>query len=639
MYKSKIVLALVSVVLLSAAATLLSANQKSKYQTVKAVHMRNPIDSGEFFIGYKLCAGCHGYDSLFIGNITADSQDVNVFDDWRSTMMALSARDPLWQAKVHHEILVNPAHSNELQTTCTACHAPMGHFTAMFHGASHYTLDDVFQDTLAIEGVSCTGCHTIGTQGLGSRFSGDIPYDTTKKIFGPFTLPFTGPMDLYVGMTPTYSIHMEDSKVCSPCHTLLTHAVDLGGNFTGGTFVEQATYHEWLNSVFPSQGKVCQTCHMPQLEEPIVIANGILALQSRSPFNQHQFPGANEFMLKLIKANKTLMGITTADAYFDSSILYNHQLLTNSTLNINIQNDSADTDTSYFSVTLTNKAGHKFPSGYPSRRAVVQFVVLKENGDTLFKSGTLDGNYEVNNISSPYEIHHNIIKSQTQTQIYEMVMGDVNGNKTTVLERAVSQLKDNRIPPQGFNTAHYTYDTAKIVGLFNDPDFNLTGATQGNGKDIVHYHVAANGYTGKVNVFATVLYQTVPPGWLTEMFSFNDSLINSFKQMYLSADKNPVTVALDSLKDFQLPNKTNELFSSNSIFIYPSPATDGIIYITNKNISDIEIYNAEGKLLKSFKNNSASEIISIQIPDEQQGIYLIRLKVADSFKTYKVLRL
>ena len=38
-------------------------------------------------------------------------------------MMANSARDPFWRAKVSHEILVNPAHSVGLQDKCTSCHA------------------------------------------------------------------------------------------------------------------------------------------------------------------------------------------------------------------------------------------------------------------------------------------------------------------------------------------------------------------------------------------------------------------------------------------------------------------------------------------------------------------------------------
>jgi len=45
-----------------------------------------------------------------------------------------------------------------------------------------------------------------------------------------------------------------------------------------------------------------------------------------------------------------------------------------------------------------------------------------------------------------------------------MVMADVNGDRTTVLERAASKLKDNRLAPAGFSTTHYTYDTTNQTG-------------------------------------------------------------------------------------------------------------------------------------------------------------------------------
>jgi hypothetical protein len=38
-------------------------------------------------------------------------RDVNVVNDWRSSLMANSARDPFFRAKLDHEVLVNPAHS------------------------------------------------------------------------------------------------------------------------------------------------------------------------------------------------------------------------------------------------------------------------------------------------------------------------------------------------------------------------------------------------------------------------------------------------------------------------------------------------------------------------------------------------
>lgn len=626
-------------IIMIAAFSYLNANQNTKYESLKYSHNRNPIDSGEFFIGAKLCNGCHGYDSTHLANIDGNGNDVNVFDDWRSTMMANAARDPFFHAKVSHEITVNPAHALELQTKCLDCHAPMGKFTAFFHGATSYTLNDLFNDTLGIEGVSCMSCHTIGTTGLGSMFSGDIPYDTTKKIFGPFPNPFAGPMQLYVGMTPTFSEHMSTSEVCSPCHTLQTQTADLSGNLTGGTFVEQATYHEYINSAYPVQQIYCQTCHMPQLEDQVIIANQILALTGRSPFNLHQFAGANYFMLNILKANKTYLGIQVPDAYFDSTLLYTSNNLTKNSVAISLSQDSLKSDTSYFSLTLTNKTGHKFPTGYPSRRAVVQFVVLKENGDTLFKSGIFGSNYEVNNITAPFEKHHDIIKMQTQTQIYEMIMGDVNNNKTTVLERASDILKDNRLVPNGFTTNHFSYDTAKIDNeALADADFNKNIAgVQGNGKDIVHYHIPSNGYDGIVNVYANVFYQSVPPGWLQEMFSYSTALIDTFKSMYQAADKTPVLCVRSELLNIQLPSGIKNGNSANGISVYPSPSDNGIITIKGQGIKVYEIYSSDGKLHLKANGYNSNLISGIKLPN-QKGIYFIKVITSNETGIFKILR-
>src|SRR6185295_3077182 len=79
-----------------------------------------PIDSDQYFLGSINCKGCHGFDTLHQANIDANGVDINLYDDWESSMMANSAKDPFWRAKVSHEILVNPAHSTELQTNCTS---------------------------------------------------------------------------------------------------------------------------------------------------------------------------------------------------------------------------------------------------------------------------------------------------------------------------------------------------------------------------------------------------------------------------------------------------------------------------------------------------------------------------------------
>jgi hypothetical protein len=612
---------------------------EKELQKIKDIYQRGPIEPGEYFLHSFNCTGCHGYDSTGYANVDENGVDVNLVDDWRATMMALSAKDPFWRAKVSHEILVNPSHALDLQNKCTSCHAPMGHYTALFKGQSNYTLTDLYTDSLGLDGVSCLACHTIGTDGLGTIYSGNIPYDTTFHAYGPFTNPVTGPMQLYEGFTPAYSQHVSESRFCSPCHTLLTNSVDLSGNLTGRKFIEQATYHEWLNSTYAADEITCQSCHMPKTTDSIRIANNQFNLPKRFPFNKHKFQGGNAFMVKLMKQNKTALQLDDIpDKNFDTSINIIMQTLQQHTLNIDLINDSIANDTAYFSVKLINRAGHKFPSGYPSRRAIVQFVVTYNNNqDTLFKSGIFDANYEVQNINPVFEPHHDVINSSNQTQIYEMVMGDVNGNKTTVLARADTMLKDNRLVPEGFSTQSSVYDTTKIVLGIADNNFNkYAGGIEGSGWDIIHYHVPLNGSNPIINIYTKVYYQSVPPAYLTEMFSYNSPEIDNFKNLYLAADKTPVCVAKDSIININLSSFEQELTGIN---IWPNPTTDGWLYISweNNTIDKINIYSLNGQLVGTYLIDAALGYCKIQLPKTNTA-YLIDIRSGYKRTIKKIIR-
>lgn len=599
---------------------------------------RSPIDSGEYFLHSSHCTGCHGYDSIQQANVDESGNDVNLADRWRTSMMALAAKDPLWRAKVSHEILTNPAHAGELQNKCTQCHAPMGRYTSMFHNQPYYGINNLDADTLGLDGVSCGACHAMSPN-VGYTYSGQIPYDTTHVEYGPFGSPFVGPMQLYEGFTPVFSSHMDQPRTCSPCHTLITQSVDLAGNFTGGEFVEQATYHEYLNSSYAGTLTKCQSCHMPKLPDPIVIANGVISLQARFPFNQHTFAGANYFMLNLIKNNKTSLNIDSPDRWFDTTLLATSKMLKEQSLDMNLMLDSTKNDTAYYRVKLKNKTGHKFPSGYPARRAVVQFIVFDAANDTLFKSGTFTPQYRVVGETNQFEGHHNLINQQNVPQIYEMVMGDVNGDFTTVLERASSILKDNRIPPLGFTTTHQVYDTVKISNdALADIDFNKVASVEGSGEDYVHFHIPLFGYTGNIQTKVKVYYQSVPPKWVDDMFAINSTPINTFKTMYQNADQTPFLVAADSITTLVTAVNINN--KPGGINVFPTLTYDGKITIQalyGNFINAIEVYNSSGARVYELPNTQFQSEFVINLP-ATNGVYYIRMKVGTKIITKKVVK-
>ncbi len=612
-----------------------------------------PVDPSLLFGTSIHCIGCHSYDPDGLALVDYFGNDVNMYDDWRSTMMANAARDPFWKAKVSQEILINPGHAEALQTTCTACHAPMGRYTATLRGEPHYLMSDLAQDTVGQDGVSCSACHMIAPQNLGQQFSGEITFDTSRVLFGPYPDPFFPPMMQYVGFEPVYSEHVRDAGMCASCHTLITHSVDLSGQPTGSTFVEQATYHEWLNSRYgeDQENVTCQDCHMPALEEPVVIAADYLGLEPRSPYHQHELTGGNVFMLRMLRDFADELGVIAGPEQFDETIEKTRFQLEHKTLTATLSYVTSVLDTAVFSVALHNLAGHKFPSGYPSRRAVVEFWVVTETGDTLMHSGALDTTYAVVHEDEPFEPHHLIISSDEQVQIYELVMGDVAGNRTTILEQAYVPLKDNRLVPEGFTQAHYTYDTVQLVGaVLQDLDFNKDDlGNEGSGTDRILYKVPLNAYTGLVQAGVRVHYQTMPPKFMAGLFADDTPEINSFKAMFEQSDMEPVVVASDVLSEVYVTGSVGIQEFADSPFgkwsLWPNPATSSeeVVLLWPEGASvaacQIDVYDAEGYLLttKFCRRPASGQGVVFNVGAAKPGLYWVVLHLPSG--KYEVLRL
>lgn len=568
----------------------------------------NPIDSSILFPIAKTCSGCHGYDSTGLAMHTNSDVDVNFYDAWRSSIMANSAKDPFWRAKVTHEALVNPAHSEALQDKCTSCHAPAGHTQSKYEGKkAHYTLADLYQDPQGLDGVTCQACHAVAPGDLGSLHSGQLNYDFNyiRVAYGPFENIFAAPMHEFVGVTPKYGDHILDAGLCAGCHTLLTQSVDLAGQYTGATFVEQATYHEWLNSRYETSRDdiSCQSCHLPRIPDGVVLSSGYQFLVPRSPLGLHTMAGANATMLRLMQAHIQPLGIDARPEHFDSTLSATLHMLQTKTLDLSLDPRQTSGDTARIAIRLLNKAGHKFPSGYPARRAWVEIRVENEAGQTMFHSGGMNADYTLKDEDPHFEPHRQVIDRPDKVQIYELVPGDVKGQFTTVLERGHVALKDNRLPPQGFSKLHPVYDTTQIAGnALNDPDFNVSEAGQeGSGADILWLHVPIDGYKGKWRIQARVWYQSMPPKWLTPMFAFNSPEILSFKNMLEATDQSPVLVAEAETEILVGPvSALSPSLASLALTLAPNPSPDGRIALAlagEARLLSAEIWDARGSLV------------------------------------------
>ncbi|NND94142.1 MAG: T9SS type A sorting domain-containing protein [Flavobacteriales bacterium] len=587
------------------------------------------------------CKGCHGTDPQGFASVDAQGNDINVSDDWRATMMAMSAKDPFWRAKVSHEALVSPELQAEIESSCTDCHAPLGFYNAVHLGLPHYTMEDLKMDSVALDGVSCGACHQISADSVGLTFSGiDIKY-VEDTIYGPYEDPFAGPMQSFVGFMPVYSEHTAKSELCASCHTLITETIGLDGQLTGEEFVEQATYHEWVNSAYNTEDESameCQSCHMTRVDDDIIISANLLFLPPRSPFFRHNIVGGNTFMLDMMKEHRDTLDIRAYASHFDSVRASTMRMLQENTLDIALSELDRTEDSLFVDVELINKAGHKFPSAYPSRIAYVQFIAMKDNGDTLFKSGILDEEYELIERDEEYEQHYDLINSEEQVQVYELVIADETGAETTVLSQAEYALKDNRLAPFGFTDSHFTYDTVSYHGMvLDDDDFNLNDiGEQGSGTDDISYHIFTDGYMGEVEVKVKVFFQITPPRWLESMFEYSSEDIDIFNWMYESADKDPVEIVADSL--LSTISSLAEIGEIDDIVVFPNPTYTGEIAISNrsnKSIDRYEVMNALGELVMS--NNVRGNTVYLNIPEEA-GIYFIRILSRNSEQIVQVLR-
>lgn len=619
-----------------------SADDMKMFQAAAAMDL--PLGANELFTGSGKCAGCHGHDPTEYAGFTSGAWDVNVTDFWRSTIMANSAKDPLWRAKVSHEVAVNPDHQLQLENKCTSCHAPLGNFNHQFNGEDHYTMAMLVSDSLGLDGVSCVACHQQSPRNIGSAFSGELTF-VEDTVFGPYGGPeddiplFGQPMTSFVGYEPLYSAHITESETCAGCHTLITETADLEGNLTGGKYVEQATYHEWLNSVYADNSdpmaQECQGCHMPRIDEGVVISSNYIFLQPRSPYSLHTQVGANTFMLTMFKNNIDELGLAATEAQFDSTIAYTMDMLQNQSVDLSLEEEYYEDDTLAFKVTLLNKAGHKFPSGYPARRAFIEFVATDDQGNELMRSGVLQPDYEVEGQDEIYEPHYDVITSNDQVQIYEQVVSDVEGNPTTVLERMDHLIKDNRLAPIGFSSNHEVYDTTLVAGLaLEDENWNRIDGVEGSGSDEVTYKFALNGYEGTVNVSAKLYYQSVPPKWLNEMFSYDTPEIEWFRNKYEEQGAAPVLVqeqSVTSVVDL-VQNK-----ALSDIKIYPNPSTQGFVNIQSKDtrITGVSVYDMTGQLISYSPLNGV--FFRVDLPSAA-GTYIVVIDTPQGQKVERILR-
>lgn len=498
------------------------------------------------------CLACHN-------SLTSPSgEDVSIGSAWRGSMMANSSRDPYWQASVRRETIDHPLRKAEIEDECSTCHMPMARTMTRSEGGpgqvfAHLPVGRSQADTarLAADGVSCTLCHQISRERLGTpeSFTGGFVVhpapSTGAAMFGPFRIDAgrTRVMHSAAGATPTEATHIQQSELCATCHTLYTKALGPNGEVTG-SLPEQVPYLEWRHSAFRTE-RSCQACHMPEVADPTPVSS-VLG-EPRQGLSRHGFIGGNFFMLRMLNRYRTELGVEALPGELETTARATAVQLQTGTATISATGARLSRGRLDFDVTVRNLTGHKFPTGYPARRAWIHVVVRDRDGRVAFESGAVaqSGAIEGNDADADparYEPHYDEIRSVAEVQIYESMIVDRTGAVTTGLLKGTTFVKDNRLLPRGFDKSTAAADIAVRGEAATDTNFTADG-------DRVRYQADLSRAIGPFQVTVELRYQPIAFRWARNLTAYDADEPRRFVSYFdAMAAQSSIVVATTSLQ-------------------------------------------------------------------------------------------
>jgi hypothetical protein len=255
---------------------------------------------------------------------------------------------------------------------------------------------------------------------------------------------------------------------------------------------------------------------MPEVGEPTAIAS-VLG-EPRPRLSRHTFVGGNAFMLRMLNRYRAELGVEALPGELEANARMTLDQLQSDSATISASAGRGSDGALAIDVSVRNLTGHKFPTGYPSRRSWLHLTVRAENGRVLFESGAVEPSGVItgnDNDANPsrYERHYDEIRSADQVQIYESVMVDTAGQVTTGLLSGVRFVKDNRLLPRGFDKATAVVDVAVRGDAASDANFTDAG-------DRVHYRVPLIEPIGPVTIDVALRYQPISFRWARNLANY-----------------------------------------------------------------------------------------------------------------------
>jgi MYXO-CTERM domain-containing protein len=380
-----------------------------------------------------VCINCHSF-----GNVEPHQEDplYAPWLGWRGSIMANSARDPVFWAGVAIASQDDPEGTED----CVRCHAPRA-FLEGRGGA--IAMDELTPPDL--DGVECEMCHrTIedldAPLGNARYTIDDVAVNGMVPRRGPWTYdegpdepPHEWIQDAYIG----------SSRMCGTCHDVTTsrERVDDDGEGLGVPFNEQRTYSEWLGSAYaqPGEGfRSCQDCHMPAVTDvPGCFENANSGQTHPTGGRRHELVGANRFMLQLLQGLYGQQGTNAIDDFYYETSIENLDrfVATSATLAVEAPASVDLGEGMALGVTVTNESGHKLPSGYSEGRVMWISVVARLGDTVVWSSGAWD--------------QARGLQEDPQLRTYRAIAEDYDDGATFHLLRNNHWVEDTRIPPRG----------------------------------------------------------------------------------------------------------------------------------------------------------------------------------------------
>jgi|GEM_PF-1281393 len=250
-----------------------------------------------------------------------------VVEEWSTSMHARAhhSKDPIYAGVRAVRMRREGA---EIADACANCHTPRAKSP---------------DDPKAIHGVTCATCHNVASVAPEKLGAKALTWAEPTMIYGAGDLePGAAGGSHGSGKAPP---HMKDGEsLCLACHDRLGNPHDIPICDTGNEHRMAGDTRE-----------KCTTCHMPKVDGP----SGVVAANKAS-HSSHAFLGPHRAWYQ-------------KDASFFAK-------------NLELKATLGGEGGNALTVTLDNKTGHSFPSGFPGRFAMVKATGLDASGKEVWTS-------------------------------------------------------------------------------------------------------------------------------------------------------------------------------------------------------------------------------------------------------------